>query len=113
MERFRKYMGKEIDLENVKSADRLNAFGVSCTYLPDPPEEFDEFEFRTGFPGENKIVLTVAVEMGRIKRVMFSAADEEDPDVLRSLTQPQLNDLLAKKGELLVEFFQYITAGRG
>lgn len=109
MERFRKYMGKEIDLENVKNADRLNAFGVSCTYLPDPPEEFDEFEFRTGFNGEHNIVLTVAVEMGKIKRVMFSAADEEDPDVLRSLPQARLDGLLAKKGELLDEFFQYIT----
>jgi len=109
LERFRKYMGKEIDLENVKNADRLNAFGVSCTYLPDPPEEFDEFEFRTGFNGEHNIVLTVAVEMGKIKRVMFSAADEEDPDVLRSLPQARLDGLLAKKGELLDEFFQYIT----
>lgn len=108
MERFRKYMGKEIDLENVKNADRLNAFGVSCTYLPDPSEEFDEFEFRTGFNGEHNIILTVAVEMGKIKRVMFSAADEEDPDVLRSLPQARLDGLLAKKGELLDEFFQYI-----
>lgn len=110
MERFRCYIGREINLEKVKNMDRLDAFGITCTYLPDPPEEFDEFEFRTGFNGENNIVLTVAVEKGKIKRVMFSAADEEDPDVLRSLPQARLAGLLAKKGELLDEFFQYITA---
>ena len=109
MERFRSYIDRKINLERVKHTDRLDAFGITCTYLPDPPEEFDEFEFRTGFDGENDIVLTVAVEMGKIKRIMFSVADEEDPDALRSLPPARLDGLLAKKGELLAGFFEYIT----
>ncbi len=37
MERFRCFIGREINLEKVKNMDRLDAFGITCTYLPDPP----------------------------------------------------------------------------
>ncbi len=109
MERFRKYMGKDINLENIKNSNRLSAFGITCTYLPDPPCEFDEFEFSTDFNGQDNIVITVAIELGKIQRIMFSVADKRDPEVTRSLTESQVAELLLKKGDQLVEFFAYIT----
>lgn len=109
MQRFRKLMGVDLNLENVKNTGGLNAYRVKCTYLPDPPEDFDEVEFRTGFGGEDNIVITVAVELGKIKRVIFSRADSEDPDVVRSLTGAQLEAFLSEKGEKLAGFFEYIT----
>lgn len=109
MERFKKFMGRELNLENVKNTGRLASYGVACTYLSDPPEDFDEVEFRTGSGGRDNIVITVTTEMGKVKRIMFSEADEKNPDVVRSLTAPQLEGLLAEKGEQLAGFFEYIT----
>lgn len=109
MKRFRQFIGKEIILDKVKNSNQLNVFGVTCTYLPDPPEEFDEFEFRTDFGGQNNIIITVATELGKIQRVIFAMTDEEDPEIARSLIEPQLEEFLAKKGEQLVKFFEYIT----
>jgi len=109
MERFRKYLGMDINLENVSNQQRLEAFGIACRYAPDPPEDFDEFEFGTDFAGQDNIVITVTVELGKIKKIMFGIADAEDPDIIRSLTGPQLNAFLSKKGDQLVGFFDYIT----
>lgn len=109
MQRFRKFMGAGLNLERVKDAGGLKAFGVVCTYLSDPPEDFDEFEFRTGFNGEDDIVITVAVELGKIKRIIFSRTDDENPDVIRSLTGEQLEAFLSGKGEKLAGFFGFIA----
>lgn len=109
MERFRKYMGRDLNLENVKDSGRLAAYGIQCTYLSDPPEDFDEIEFRCDFVGKDSIAITVAIEMGKIKRVMFGVADEQEPDVIKSLTGPQLEGFLREKGETLVRFFEFIT----
>jgi hypothetical protein len=108
MVRFRTFYERTINQANVKDAGKLRTFGVECTYLPDPPEDFDEFEFRTAL-GDLTVVIMVTVEMGRIKRLLFSAADPEDPDMTRSLTEAQLESLLAEKGDQLVAFFEYIT----
>lgn len=109
MDRFRKYLGRDLNLENVKNSGGIGAMGVRCTYLSDPPEEFDEVEFRTGFGGEDNIVITTATEMGKIKRVIFSEADGENPDVIRSLAGPRLDRFLSARGGDLVRFFEYIT----
>lgn len=109
MERFRKYFGRELSLDNINDEGLLDSCGVTCTYLPDPVEDFDEFEFRTGFGGQDNIVITVTVEMGKIKRLMFSAADEKNPDIVRSLTEDQLQELLSGKGKQLVQFFEHIV----
>lgn len=108
MERFKKYLGKEVNLEKAKT-DQLEAYQVVCTYLPDQPEDFDELEFRTGFGGENNIVLTVTLELGKIKRVMFSEADENDPDLIRSLSASRLREILSEKDKQLTGFFEHIT----
>ncbi|MCL6560453.1 MAG: hypothetical protein K6U74_17005, partial [Firmicutes bacterium] len=67
-----------------------------------------EFEFRTPL-GQDAVVILVALEMGKIKRIMFTVAEPDDPDMTRSLTDTQLENLLAEKGEQLIKFFDYIT----
>ena len=109
MVRFRKYIDRELKSENVKDARELDAYGVTCTYLPDPIEDFDELEFRTEYNGKNNIVITITLELGKIKRAMFSVADEVNPDIVRALTESQLEGFLSNKGEKLLGFFDYIT----
>ncbi len=108
MIRFKKYINKDIRLENVKNSAQLSTYGVICKHLPDPIEEFDEFEFNIDFY-DQKILLGVAVLEGKVKRVMFVMVDQEDSDVFRPLTESQLKGLLDLKGEQLVSFFEFIT----
>lgn len=109
MKRFRKYLDTTLNVEHVKKDERLAAYGVTCTYLSDPLEDFDEVEFRTDFGGENNLVITVNVEQGRVKRVMFSLADENNQDLVGSLSEAQLADFLAQKGDTITGFLDYIT----
>lgn len=109
MERFRKFVDAELNVDNVKNSAQLQSYGVKCTYLPDPVEEFDEFEFRTGFNGKDNIVISFAIEMGKIKRLMFGEANPNNPDVVKSLTGEQLESFLSEKGDDMVKFYEFIT----
>jgi hypothetical protein len=109
MERLRKYIGSPISLENIKDAKSLKPFGVTCRYLPDPPEDFDEFEFVTDFEGTNDLGLMVMVESGKIKRIFFGVISPDDPDVVSVLTEPQLKNLLDQRGDTVIRFFDHIT----
>lgn len=109
MQRFKQYVGKRIHLSNIKDADRLASFGMICRYLPDPPEDFDEFEFVIDNHGEEKLGLMVTVEMEKIKRIFFGMISPDNPDVVRPLTEDELKELLDEKGANFLGFFEYIT----
>jgi len=108
VERFRPYLGKKLNLERIKNAGKLQAFGVTCTYLPDPPADFDEFEFRTDLFASGDLIITLAVEKGEVKRVMFGITGE-DPEDIRSLTREQLDELLLRRGARIEDFLAYVT----
>lgn len=109
MHRFRKFIDQGLNLENVKASDQLEAFGIRCTTLPDPPEEFDEFEFSTDYSEQMNVVIGVAIESGKMKRVLFGLSDKDDPDSFIGLSKTQLEQLLERKGDQLVRFFEFIT----
>ncbi|MBW1770507.1 MAG: hypothetical protein JRF64_05340 [Deltaproteobacteria bacterium] len=109
MERFRKYMGSTINLENIKNAEAIKVFGVACRHLPDPPEDFDEFEFVSDFGGTNNLGLMVTVESMMIKRIYFGLISAEDPDIITGLTDEQLTRLLDQQGDAFIRFFDFIT----
>ena len=109
MERLRKYIGSPINLENIKDTEKLRAFGFTCRYLPDPPEDFDEFEFVTDFKGTNDLGLMVTVESNSIKRVFLGLISPDDTDVVSALTEDQLKDFLDERSDALIGFFDYIT----
>ena len=109
MERFKKYLGKKVNLENIKNEDQLMKFGVKCRYLPDPPEEFDEFEFGLDFKAEQDVAFLVAVEQAKIARLLFGSVDPDNPDIFRPLPEETLRDLAQEKSELLCNFFDFIT----
>lgn len=108
MEQFRKYIGKKINLENVKNSQQLNIFEISCDTFLEPLEGFDEIEFSTNFYNQD-IFIGVAVQTGEIKRIMFAIKDPEDPEIIKGLTETNIKELLKQKGEQLTNFFTYIT----
>lgn len=110
MERFRRFVNLEVNVDHIKNEAQLGKYGIECTYLPDPVEVLDEFEFRTSFNGGEKMVIAFAVEMGKMRRIMLGKADAGNPDVVRSLNEKELEDFLAEKGHHLIDFFELITA---
>jgi hypothetical protein len=108
MVRFKKFLEKNINLENLKNSDKLLTFGIATKYVPEVPDEFEEFGFTTEYDGR-ALSIGVAILAGKIKRVMIGFTDPEDPDNLLALSKEQLEDFLNQKGEKLVQFFEYIT----
>jgi len=108
MVRFKKYIEKDILLENARNADTVKTFGITPRYVPDTPDEFEEFEFVTDFDGRS-VSIGVSVQSGKIKRILVGLIDPADPDSFMALSKPQLEDFLNQKGEKLVQFFEYIT----
>ena len=109
MERLKKYIGSPISLENIKDEEKVKAFGFTCRYLPDPPEDFDEFEFVTDFERTNDLGLMVTVESMTIKRIFFGLISPDDPDVVSALSEAQLTNLLDQRSDTLFRFFDHIT----
>lgn len=109
MKRFRQYLDRPLNIQNVKSAEKLAEFGVAGRYLPDPPEDFDEFEFDTRFQEFPNAGFSVAVENGAVKRIMFGFYDPDNPDVFRPMTEDDLAVFLSKHGETLTGFFGFVT----
>ena len=108
MVRFKKYIEKDILLENVQNADKVKTFGIIPHYVPETPDEFEEFEFITDFGGQS-VSIGVSVQLGKIKRILVGLLDPADPDSFMALSKPELEDFLKQKGEKLVRFFEYIT----
>ncbi len=108
VERFKRFINATVNLENVQSASGMKKFEVECTYLPDPVEEFDEFEFKTEFKGKT-IIIGFAVEMGKIKRLMFVKPDDANPDIVKALTPVELDSFFKEKYEQMIGFYEFIT----
>jgi len=108
MVRFKKFLEKDINLANVKNSDHIGTFGLTAKYVPDVPDEFEEFGFATDYSGQ-AVSLGIAIFGGKIKRVMLGFTDPGDPDNIIAFNNEQLEDFLNQKGEKLVQFFEYIT----
>ena len=109
MKRFRQYLDRPLNFENVKMPKKLAEFGVAGRTLPDPPEDFDEFEFATDFQEFPNAGFTMAVEKGAVKRIMFGFYDPDNPDVFRPMSEDGLGDFLRRHGETLTRFFDFVT----
>ena len=109
MEQLKKYVGAAVNLENIKDAGRLKDFGFTCRYLPDPPEDFDEFEFVTDMGELKNLGLMVTVESMTIKRIFFGLFDPDNPDIVSGLEDSQVEKIFAEHGDTVTGFFDYIT----
>ncbi len=108
MQRFKRFIGKQVISQNLKKLEKLSTFGVICKNLPESLDEFDEIELSVG-SAEDEVLLAVAVLEGKIKRIMFVKVDKANPDTCRPLTEEQLIKLLEEYGERLISYFEYVT----
>lgn len=111
MQQFKKYLGREIVLKNIKDKEKLDSYGILCRYLPDPPEDFDEFEFTMDWDDELSLAIMVTIEHLKVARIFWGLFHVDDPDAVRALTEVQQDNFLAEKGDLITEFFSFIIKG--
>ena len=109
MERVKKYIGSAVNLDHIKDAGCLKDLGFTCRYLPDPPEDFDEFEFAADLGGLKNVGLMVTIELMTIKRMFFGLISPENPDIVSGLTEVQVQDIFDQSGDTLFRFLDYIT----
>ena len=109
MQRFKKYIGKDIRIDRIRDADHILSYELQSHYVPEELGEFEECEFLTDFSGSNLIVCVTVLE-NKIKRIMFVLSDPADSDTVAPLTESQLMDFLNQKGEKLLSFFEFITS---
>ncbi len=109
MKRLRKYLDKPMDIHRAVDKDRLAQWGISVRYAPEPPEDFDEFEFGLDYEGKQDIAFVTTIEKGEIKRMMFGRPDKDNPEILRPMDDATIADLMEKKGLDIIAFFDFIT----
>ncbi|MBW2173039.1 MAG: hypothetical protein JRF64_00045 [Deltaproteobacteria bacterium] len=109
MERVKKYIGSAVNLDHIKDAECLKDLGFTCRYLPDPPEDFDEFEFAADLGGLRNVGLMVTIELMVIKRIFFGLISPDNPDIVSGLTEVQVQDIFDQSGDTLFRFLDYIT----
>lgn len=108
MQRFKKYIGKYLVIENVKTSEHLRTCGFVCSYMPESFGDFEEMEFSCDLD-DKKILLCVAILEGKIKRIMFVKTSVDNPDDVSPLTESELKELLEKNYDKLSGFFDFIT----
>ncbi len=110
MQRFKKYIGRDFILGNIKGSEALREAAFRCDDLPASIGDFDEIEFLGDWEGR-QLLLCLAVLTGKVKRIMFVVRNSQDPDDVRPLSEDELKALLIQKGDQLVNFFEDITCG--
>ncbi len=109
MKRFSVYMDRVVNHSRVRESEKLKGFHITCRYMPDPPEDFDEYEFGIDFRGEQDRAVAVTIEKGEIKRILLGATVPGNPDMLAPLSDTEIEELLETRGDDLVKFFEFIT----
>ncbi len=109
MKGFRDFLGKELIHERAKDGAALARFGIKVRYLPDPPDIFDEYEFGIDWKAEQDVAFLVAVEKGKIARMLFGRPDADNPDILRPMDEEDLGQFQKDLGGRLKEFFSFLT----
>ncbi len=110
MKRLRQYLDKQLNISRAMDKAALSGWDITIRYAPDPPEDFDEFEFGLNYQGKEDVAFVITIEKGEIKRMMFGKPDKDNPEILRPMDDATIADLMDKKGDNILAFFNYVTS---
>jgi hypothetical protein len=111
MKRFRVFFNREVIRERLDDTELLTRAGLKVRYLPEVFEDFDEMEFLAPLEEGKDLVVSMALEQGKIMRLMLGWVGPDDPeDEMRSLDEGGVQQVLERYGDALTEFLKAITA---
>jgi hypothetical protein len=110
MERLTKYIGRGLAEARLREERTLALLGARARWLPESLEDFDEIDLALPLDGERDLVLYVAVETGKIARIMLGRvpAGDDDADPL-PFDEAGLAAVLDEKGDAVVSLLEAIT----
>ena len=110
MQRFQPFVGRPVNRTRIGESSVLEKAGFVARYLPEEFDEFDEMEFTLPFEEEKSLVLSVALEQGRIMRILIGWVGPGDPDdAMRSFDEKDLKRALDLKGDDMARFLEDIS----
>jgi len=111
MKLLRDFIGCEVNRSMMDDPGLLKETGLVPRYLPDVFEDFDEFDYLAPYENDNKLVLSAAIENGKLMRLIIGWAAPDDPeDALRPLDEEELEHALKLHGENLTKFLERISS---
>jgi hypothetical protein len=107
MKRLHRFIDKAVRLESVHDEAALSSLGIEPRFVPEALEGFDEMEFGIGRFGDRKVIFTLVLQEGKLKRVSLGWVPEGgDEDDMRAFTTSELDEVMNEKGDALVRFFE-------
>jgi hypothetical protein len=110
MERLRRFLHRELNEKSLRDDDALEEFGARPRWVPEELEDFDEVELALPLDEERDLVVSLALEEGRIERMMLGRAPAGDDDAdVATLGEEALASALESHGETVVRLLAYLT----
>ena len=110
MDRLRRFIGEAVVAERLSDSGARGDLGVKDRWMPDEIEAFDEIELSLPLDDERDAVLTLALEDGKLARIMLSwaKAGDDDADTV-GFSEEDLGSTLDRHGETLVRLLDFLT----
>ncbi|MHC4473252.1 MAG: hypothetical protein ACYS99_20095 [Planctomycetota bacterium] len=112
MQRLRRFLTRELAADRLADRPALAALGVRERWVPETIEAFDEVELALPLDAERDAVLTLAVEEGKLARILlgWAAAGDDDADTA-GFDEEGLAAVLERHGETLERLLEHLTGG--
>ena len=111
MERFQKYLGRTLSSASLADRAAIEATGFRGRWIPEVLEAFDEIELARPLDDGRDLLLTLAVEEGKIARMMLGQAKAGDDDAdARGLEEEELAAAVAAHGDAVDAVMELLTA---
>jgi hypothetical protein len=110
MQRLRRFLALALDSGRLADRAALSAFGARERWVPETIEEFDEIELALPLDEEREAVLTLALENGKIARILigWARAGDDDADTV-GFDEEGIAAVLDRHGDGLVGLLDHLT----
>ena len=110
MDRFQKFLHRPLLPDRLADRAAMEGRGFRGRWVPDELQPFDEVELARPLDDATDLLLTLAVEEGKIERMMLGQAPAGDDDAdARGLSETELAEALAVHGEAVTDLMDFLT----
>jgi len=110
MERFQKYLHRSLLPDRLADAAAIEGLGFRGRWIPEELQAFDEIELARSLDDATDLLLTLAVEEGKIARMMLGQAPAGDDDAdAQGIPDDQMAGVLAAHGDAVEEMMKLLT----
>jgi hypothetical protein len=110
MQRLRRFLHLPIDSDRLSDRGPIAALGIRDRWIPEALEEFDEIEFALPLTEERDAIITMALEQGKVERILLGWAPAGDDDAdTAAFDEEGLAETLRQHGDTLASLLGHLT----